>query len=91
MKENNQNIFEIIDKNTFNLLLKRQGILLEDVDLEKICDAYDKNKVDYFNYIHFFNALRNVSNTLGSQIESFKAQVKIPRQSYIIFHNYKEW
>lgn len=46
MKENNQNIFEIIDKNTLNLLIKRKGILLEDVDLEKICDTYDKKKVD---------------------------------------------
>ena len=87
LKENNKNKSDIIDKNTFNLLLKRQGILLEDVDLESICDAYDKNKTDYFNFIQFFNALRNVSNIRGSQIESFKDQVKVPGQSYIIFPN----
>ena len=87
LKENNKNNSDIIDKNSFNLLLKKQGILLEDVDLESICDAYDTNKTDYFNFIQFFNALRNVSNTRGSQIESFKDQVKVPGQSYIIFPN----
>ena len=87
LKENNKNNSDIIDKNSFNLLLKKQGILLEDVDLESICDAYDTNKTDYFNFIQFFNALRNVSNTRGCQIESFKDQVKVPGQSYIIFPN----
>ena len=83
LKENNKVYSEIIDKNTFYLLMKRQGILLEDVDLESICDAYDVNKNDYFNFIQLLNALRTVSNTRGSQIESFKEQVKAPGQNYI--------
>ena len=84
IKENNKKKSEIIDKNTFYLLLKRQGILLEDIDIESICAAYDTNKTDYFNFIQFFNALRNVSTTRASQIESFKDQVKFPGQNYII-------
>ena len=84
IKENNKKKSEIIDKNTFYLLLKRQGILLEDTDIESICAAYDINKTDYFNFIQFFNALRNVSTTRASQIESFKDQVKFPGQNYII-------
>ena len=84
IKENNKKKSEIIDKNTFYLLLKRQGILLEDTDIESICAAYDNNKTDYFNFIQFFNALRNVSTTRASQIESFKDQVKFPGQNYII-------
>ena len=87
LKENNKNNSDIIDKNSFYLLLKKQGILLEDIDIESICDAYDTNKTDYFNFIQFFNALRNVSNTRGSQIESFKDQMKVPGQNYIIFSN----
>ena len=85
LKENNKVYSDIIDKNTFYLLIKRQGILLEDVDLESICDAYDLDKTDYFNFINFLNALRNVNNTRGSQIESFKEQVKSPGQNYIVF------
>ena len=87
LKENNKNNSDIIDKNSFYLLLKKQGILLEDIDIESICDAYDTNKTDYFNFIQFFNAIRNVSNTRGSQIESFKDQMKVPGQNYIIFTN----
>ena len=87
LKENNKNNSDIIDKNTFYLLLKKQGILLEDIDIESICNAYDINKTDYFNFIQFFNALRNVSNTRGSQIESFKEQIKAPGQNYINFTN----
>ena len=87
LKENNKNNSDIIDKNSFYLLLKKQGILLEDIDIESICDAYDTNKTDYFNFIQFLNAIRNVSNTRGSQIESFKEQVKEPGQNYIIFNN----
>ena len=87
LKENNKNNSDIIDKNSFYLLLKKQGILLEDIDIESICDAYDTNKTDYFNFIQFFNAIRNVSNTRGSQIESFKDQIKVPGQNYIIFTN----
>ena len=87
LKENNKNNSDVIDKNTFYLLLKRQGILLEDIDIESICNAYDVDKTDYFNFIQFFNALRNVSNTRGSQIESFKDQVKAPGQNYINFSN----
>jgi hypothetical protein len=87
LKENNKVYSDIIDKNTFYLLIKKQGILLEDVDLESICDAYDVDKTDYFNFINFLNALRNVSNTRGSQIESFKEQVKAPGQNYISLSN----
>ena len=87
LKENNKVYSDIIDKNTFYLLIKRQGILLEDVDLESICDAYDVEKNDYFNFINFLNALRNVSNTRGSQIESFKDQVKAPGQNCISLSN----
>ena len=87
LKENNKNNSDIIDKNSFYLLLKKQGILLEDIDIESICNAYDTNKNDYFNFIQFFNAIRNVSNTRGSQIESFKDQIKVPGQNYIIFTN----
>ena len=87
LKENNKNNSDIIDKNTFYLLLKKQGILLEDVDMESICNVYDTNKTDYFNFIQFFNALRSVSNSRGSQIESFKEQVKAPGQNYISFPN----
>ena len=87
LKENNKVYSDIIDKNTFYLLIKKQGILLEEVDLESICDAYDVNKTDYFNFINFLNALRNVSNTRGSQIESFKEQVKAPGQNYISLSN----
>ena len=87
LKENNKVCSEIIDKNTFYLLMKRQGILLEDVDLDSICDAYDTNKTDYFNFIQLLNALRTVSNTRGSQIESFKEQVKAPGQNYISLSN----
>ena len=67
--------------------MKRQGILLEDVDIESICDAYDVDKTDYFDFIQFLNAIRNVSNTRGSQIESFKEQVKAPGQNYISLTN----
>ena len=87
LKENNKVYSDIIDKNTFYLLIKKQGILLEEVDLESICDAYDVDKTDYFNFINFLNALRNVSNTRGSQIESFKEQVKAPGQNYISLPN----
>ena len=87
LKENNKNNSDVIDKNTFYLLLKKQGILLEDTDIESICDAYDVDKTDYFNFIQFFNALRNVSNTRGTQIELFKDQLKAPGQNYIIFSN----
>jgi hypothetical protein len=87
LKENNKVCSEIIDKNTFNLLMKKQGILLEDEDLESICDAYDVNKTDYFDFIQLLNAIRNVSNTRGSQIESFKEQVKSPGQNYITLTN----
>ena len=87
LKENNKKNSELIDRNTFYLLLKRQGILLEDVDLESICAAYDTNRTDYFNFIQLFNALRNVSKTRNSQIESFKEQVKAPGQNYINFNN----
>ena len=83
LKENNKVYSEIIDKNTFYLLMKRQGILLEDTDLESICDAYDENKTDYFDFIKLLNAIRNVSNTRGSQIESFKEQVKTPGKNCI--------
>ena len=87
LKENNKKNSDVIDKNSFYLLLKKQGILLEDTDIESICNAYDVDKTDYFNFIQFFNALRNVSNSRGSQIESFKDQVKAPGQNYIIFSN----
>ena len=87
LKENNKVFSEIIDKNTFYLLMKKQGILLEDEDLESICDAYDVNKTDYFDFIQLLNTLRNVSNTRGSQIESFKEQVKSPGQNYITLTN----
>ena len=87
LKENNKVYSDIIDKNTFYLLIKRQGILLEDVDLESICDAYDLDKTDCFNFINFLNALRNVNNTRGSQIESFKEQVKAPGQNCISLSN----
>ena len=87
LKENNKVCSEIIDKNTFYLLMKKQGILLEDEDLESICDTYDVNKTDYFDFIQLLNALRNVSNTRGSQIESFKEQVKSPGQNYITLTN----
>ena len=87
LHSNTKNNCDIIDKNSFKLLLKKQGILLEDTDIESICDAYDTNKSDYFNFVLFFNALRNVSNTRGAQIESFKDQVKAPGQNYIVFSN----
>ena len=87
LKENNKNNSDVIDKNSFYLLLKKQGILLENIDMESICNAYDTNKTDYFNFIQFFNALRSVNNTRGSQIESFKDQVKDPGQNYISFPN----
>ena len=87
LKENNKVYSESIDKNTFYILMKRQGILLEDVDIESICDAYDVDKTDYFDFIKFLNAIRNVSNTRGSQIESFKEQVKAPGQNYISLTN----
>ena len=87
LKENNKVYSECIDKNTFYLLMKRQGILLEDVDIESICDAYDIDKTDYFDFMKFLNALRNVSNTRGSQIESFKEQVKAPGQNSISLRN----
>ena len=87
LKENNKVCSEIIDKNTFYLLMKKQGILLEDEDLESICDAYDVNKTDYFDFIQLLNAIRNVSNTRGSQIESFKEQVKAPGHNYITLTN----
>ena len=87
LKENNKVYSECIDKNTFYLLMKRQGILLEDIDIESICDAYDIDKTDYFDFMKFLNALRNVSNTRGSQIESFKEQVKAPGQNSISLRN----
>ena len=85
LKENNKKNSDIIDRNTFYLLLKKQGILLEDEDIESILAAYDVNKTDYFNFIQFFNAIRTVNKTRASQIESFKEQVKSPGQNYIIF------
>ena len=87
LHSNTKNNSDVIDKNSFRLLLKKKGILLEDVDIDSICDAYDTNKTDYFNFVLFFNALRNVSNTRGAQIESFKEQVKAPGQNYIVFSN----
>ena len=87
LHSNTKNNSDVIDKNSFRLLLKKKGILLEDVDIDSICDAYDTNKSDYFNFMLFFNALRNVSNTRGAQIESFKEQVKAPGQNYIVFSN----
>ena len=42
-------VYNFIPKNLFcltDLINERQGIILEDVDLDSICDAYDVNKTD---------------------------------------------
>lgn len=83
LHESTKDHSDIIDKNSFKYLLKRKGILLEDVDIESICDAYDPEHTDYFNFVQLFNALRTVSPTRGAQIDQFMEQVKAPGQGYI--------
>ena len=48
---------------------------------------HDTSKNDFINYINFLNSINRVSETRKSQIESFKEQVKVPGQNYILFSN----
>lgn len=50
LQEYNRNKGDMIDKNSLKYLLKRQGILLNNTDIESICDAFDSAHSDYFNF-----------------------------------------
>jgi hypothetical protein len=76
---------EIIDKNSFKYYFAKQAILLNDNDVDTIYAVHDTSKNDFINYISFLNSINRVSETRKSQIESFKEQVKVPGQNYILF------
>jgi hypothetical protein len=76
---------EIIDKNSFKYYFTKQAILLNDNDVDTIYAVHDTSKNDFINYIDFLNSINRVSETRKSQIESFKEQVKVPGQNYILF------
>ena len=76
---------EIMSKNDFKYFLAKQAILLNDEDIDSIFDIYDLSKNDYINYIQFLNSIISVNDTRKAQIESFKEQVKVPGQNYILF------
>lgn len=78
---------EKIDKNDFKYHLAKQAILLNDNDVDTIYAVHDKTKSDYINYISFLNSINKVNETRKAQIESFKDQVKVPGQNYILFSN----
>jgi len=78
---------EIIDKNSFKYYFAKQAILLNDNDVDTIYAVHDTSKSDYINYINFLNSITRVNETRKSQIESFKEQVKVPGQNYILFSN----
>lgn len=78
---------EIIDRNGFKYHFAKQAILLNDNDVDSIFAVHDLSKSDYINYIKFLNSIINVNSTRQQQIESFKDQVKVPGQNYILFSN----
>ena len=67
---------DIIDKNAFKLYLDKQGIRLDNDEIEEICHIFDINKNDHINYIEFLNSIRYVTEFRAQQIEEFKEQVK---------------
>ena len=78
---------DIMNKNDFKYFLANQAILLNDNDIDSIFAVYDVSKRDFINYIQFLNSINQVSESRKAQIESFKEQVKVPGQNYILFSN----
>ena len=76
---------EIMNRNDFKYFLAKQAILLNDEDINAIFDIYDVSKNDYINYIQFLDSIISVNDSRKAQIESFKEQVKVPGQNYILF------
>ena len=76
---------DIIDKNSFKYYLDQQGIILDDEEVNEICEIFDKNKNDHLNYIEFLNSIRYVTEFRAQQIEDFKEQVKEKENNCILF------
>ena len=76
---------DIIDKNAFKLYLDKQGIRLDNEEIEEICQVFDINRNDHINYIEFLNSIRYVTEFRAQQIEDFKEQVKERDQNCIYF------
>ena len=76
---------DYISKNDFKYFFAKQAILLNDDDVDSIFEVYDISKNNYINYITFLNSINCVSEERKTKIESFKEQVKVPGQNYILF------
>ena len=76
---------DIIDKNAFKLHLDKQGIILDNNEIEEICAIFDINRNDHINYIEFLNSIRYVTEFRAQQIEDFKEQVKENNRNCIRF------
>ena len=76
---------DIMNKNDFKYFMAQQAILLNDEDINSIFAVYDVSKNDHINYIQFLNSINSVNDSRKAQIESFKEQVKVPGQNYILF------
>ena len=76
---------DIIDKNSFKYYLDKQGIILDNDEVNEICEIFDINKNDHLNYIEFLNSIRYVTEFRAQQIEDFKEQVKERDQNCIYF------
>ena len=76
---------DIIDKNALKFYLDKQGIRLDNYEIDEICDIFDFNKNDHINYIEFLNSIRYVTEFRAQQIEEFKEQIKEREQNCIKF------
>jgi hypothetical protein len=76
---------DIIDKNSFKYYLDKQGIILDNDEVNEICEIFDINKNDHLNYIEFLNSIRYVTEFRAQQIEDFKEQVKEREKNCIFF------
>ena len=76
---------DFINKNDFKYFFAKQAILLNDNDVDSIFEVYDVSKNNYINYIAFLNSINFVSDERKAKIESFKEQVKVQGQNYILF------
>ncbi len=76
---------DIIDKNSFKYYLDKQGIILDNDEVNEICEIFDINKNDHLNYIEFLNSIRYVTEFRAQQIEEFKEQVKEREKNCIFF------
>ena len=76
---------DIVDKNALKFYLDKQGIRLDNYEIDEICGIFDFNKNDHINYIEFLNSIRYVTEFRAQQIEEFKEQIKEREQNCIKF------